>query len=294
MFMDDLLKLYNVHQVVINHIAMIIIVGFLIIMILNNSLRLWTRKKLSPQTQLVLYKIINYGGFIIIVLSIMKVLNINLSVLFGAAGIAAIAVSFAAQNSLSNIISGIFLLWEKPFKIGDLIKIEDKMGIIYSMDLLSVNLRTFDNLLIRIPNEIIMKATLVNVTRFPIRRLDLKIDVAYKDDVDHVFEVLRDIAKRNPYCLDEPEPLLIFQGFMDSSQQILFGLWFDKSDYAVLRNSVLKEIKKRFDAEGIEIPFPHRTIYAGTVTDPFPMKMVKDTPKEEVKNDQPDSDKVDL
>ena len=158
------------------------------------------------------------------------------------------------------------------------------------MDLLSVNLRTFDNLLIRIPNEIIMKATLINVTRFPIRRLDLKIDVAYKDDVDHVFEVLKDIAKRNPYCLDEPEPVIIFQGFMDSSQQILFGLWFDKADYMVLRNSILKEIKKRFDAEGIEIPFPHRTVYAGTVTEPFPMRMVKDTPKEEVKNDKPDAD----
>ena len=127
MFLDDLLKLYNANQAVINQIAMIILFGFAIIMGLNYSMRLWTRKKISPQTQLVLYKVINYGGFIIIVLSIMRALNINLSVLFGAAGIAAIAVSFAAQNSLSNIISGIFLLWEKPFKIGDLIKIEDKM-----------------------------------------------------------------------------------------------------------------------------------------------------------------------
>lgn len=289
MFLDNLLKLYNAYQAKINHIALIIIIGFLLILILNNSIRLWMKKKVTPQTQLILYKIINYGGFIIIVLAIMSELGIRLSVLFGAAGIAAIAISFAAQNSLSNIIGGIFLLWEKPFKIGDLIKIEDKMGIIYSMDLLSVNLRTFDNLLIRIPNEIIMKATLINVSRFPIRRLDLKIDVAYKDDVDHVFEVLKDIAKRNPYCLDEPEPVIIFQGFMDSSQQILFGLWFDKADYLVLRNSILKEIKKRFDAEGIEIPFPHRTVYAGTVTEPFPMKMIKDTPKGEVNDDKPDA-----
>ncbi|MDD5596299.1 MAG: mechanosensitive ion channel family protein [Victivallaceae bacterium] len=281
--LDEILKLYNAHHPVIHRIAMIVLSGVILLFILNTYLRIWGGKKLAPQTRLILYKIINYGGFIIITLSIMYELNIRLTALFGAAGIAAVAVGFAAQNSLSNVISGLFLLCEKPFKIGDLIKTEEQLGIIYSMDLLSVNLRTFDNLLIRIPNEKIMKATFVNITRFPIRRLDLKINIAYKDDVEHAFEVLRDIARRNPYCLDEPEPLLIFQGFMDSSQEILFGVWFEKSDYVVLRNSILKEVKKRFDEEGIEIPFPHRTVYAGAVTPSFPVE-ITDTPKSEPEN----------
>ena len=289
MFLDELLKVYSMHHNIIHRVAMVILVGAILLFILNHLLKLWLRKKVTPQTQLVLYKTINYGGFIIIVLAIMHEFNVSLTALFGAAGIVAIAISFAAQNSLANIISGLFLLWEKPFKIGDLIKTDGQLGIIYSMDLLSVNLRTFDNLLVRIPNEKIMKATFINITRFPIRRLDLKINIAYKDDVEHAFEVLLDIARRNPYCLDEPEPILIFQGFMDSSQEIMFGLWFDKSDYLVLRNSILKEVKKRFDEEGIEIPFPHRTVYAGTVSEPFPLKMVKN-PKSEPENDKPDTD----
>lgn len=285
--LDGFLKLYNVHHLVIERIAMILLIGVVVLFILNTYLRIRGGKKLAPQTRLILYKIINYGGFIVIAFAIMQELNIRLTALFGAAGIAAVALGFAAQNSLANVISGLFLLWEKPFKIGDLIKTEDQLGIIYSMDLLSVNLRTFDNLLIRIPNEKLMKATFVNITRFPIRRLDLKIGIAYKDDVEHAFEVLRDIARRNPYCLDEPEPVLIFQGFMDSCQEILFGLWFEKSDYAVLRNSILKEIKRRFDEEGIEIPFPHRTIYTGAVTEPFPVKMV-DAEESEPENAKPE------
>ncbi len=279
MFWEELLKIYYSNQVVIHRVAMVIIIGFILLFILNSYLKIWLKKRLAPQTQLILYKFINYGGFIIITLSVLSEFNIRLTAIFGAAGIAAVAIGFAAQNSLSNVISGLFLLWEKPFRIGDLIKTEQELGIIYSMDLLSVNLRTFDNLLIRIPNEKIMKATFVNITRFPIRRLDLKINIAYKDDVEHTFEVLKDIARRNPYCLDEPEPILIFQGFMDSAQEILFGVWFEKSDYLVLRNSILKEVKKRFDEEGIEIPFPHRTIYTGSASQPFPIKVSSETEK---------------
>lgn len=285
MFLDELLKIYNTHHIVIHRIGIIILVGFILLFLLNSYLKIWLKKRLAPQTQLILYKMINYGGFIIIALAIMSELNIRLTAIFGAAGIAAVAIGFAAQNSLSNVISGLFLLWEKPFKIGDLLKTEEKIGIIYSMDLLSVNLRTFDNVLIRIPNEKIMKATFINITRFPIRRLDLKINIAYKDDVEHTFEVLKDIARRNPYCLDEPEPILIFQGFMDSAQEILFGVWFEKSDYVVLRNSILKEVKRRFDDEGIEIPFPHRTVYTGSASQPFPIKMVEN-PKSELENDK--------
>ncbi|MDD5728466.1 MAG: mechanosensitive ion channel family protein [Victivallales bacterium] len=282
--LEKLLQWYNHHYLVIDRVTIIIFVGVVVLFLLNTYLRIFLKKRLSPQTKLILYKLINYGGFIIIALTVLNEFNVHLAAIFGAAGIAAVAIGFAAQNSLSNIISGLFLLWEKPFKIGDLVKTEGQAGVVYSMDLLSVNLRTFDNLLIRIPNEKLMKATFVNVTRFPIRRMDLTINIAYKDDVEHAFEVLRDIARRNPYCLDEPEPLLLFRGFMDSSQEILFGVWFEKSDYVVLRNSILKEVKRRFDEEGIEIPFPHRMVYAGTVSQPFPVEMLAGLKNEPRKN----------
>ena len=118
-----------------------------------------------------------------------------------------------------------------------------------------------------------VKAQVTNITKFPIRRLDINVGVAYKEDVDRVIEVLKAVANENPYCLDEPEPLVIFQNYGDSSLDFMVGLWFEKTNYVMLKNSIMRDIKNRFDTEGIEIPFPHRTIYTGAVTDPFPLKI---------------------
>jgi len=83
-----------------------------------------------------------------------------------------------------------------------------------------------------------------------------------------------EIADRNPLCLDEPAPRFVFQNFGDSALEFLFAVWFEKSDLLVLKTSLMEQIKKRFDEEGIEIPFPHRSLYTGSVTEPFPIRLV--------------------
>lgn len=235
-----------------------------------------TRKKLSPQANMLLRKGIFHIGNICIFISILYQLGYTLMAFLGAAGVAGIVIGFASQTSVSNIISGIFLISEQPFQVGDLIKVGDTKGVVLSIDLLSIKLRTFDNQLIRIPNENLIKNQLNNITRFPIRRLDIELGVAYKENIDRVQKILREIAEKNPYCLDEPEPLIFFKNFGDSALEFLFALWCVKDDYLTLRKSIMKEIKERFDAEGIEIPFPHRTLYTGSITDPFPIKIVKE------------------
>jgi small-conductance mechanosensitive channel len=104
--------------------------------------------------------------------------------------------------------------------------------------------------------------------------MDIPIGVAYKEDIGKVVRILREVANDNPLCLDEPEPLIIFKGFGESALEFLFGPWFVKTDYIALRNSLLTDVKKRFDEAGIEIPFPHRTLYAGEATKPFPVHIV--------------------
>ena len=94
---------------------------------------------------------------------------------------------------------------EQSFQVGDLIKIGDTQGLVLSIDLLSIKLRTFDNQLVRIPNEALIKDRVNNLTRFPLRRFDINLGVAYKEDVGHVNKVLSEIARKNTYCLDEPD-----------------------------------------------------------------------------------------
>lgn len=209
--------------------------------------------------------------------SALRELGFELSVLLGAAGVLTVAVGFASQTSASNLISGLFLMAEKPFTVGDVIKVGNTMGEVLSVDLLSVKMRTFDNVFVRIPNETMIKAEISNYTRFPIRRLDVKVGVAYKENIARVREVLLRVAEKNPLCLEEPKPLIIFLGFGESSLDLQFSVWALRQNFLDLRNSIQEEIKQAFDEAGIEIPFPHRTLYAGSVTDPFPVRLVGDT-----------------
>lgn len=229
------------------------------------------KKRYSAQAAMVGFHVVNYGGGILVLLSVLAEFGFRVSTLLGAAGVMGLAIGFAAQTSLSNLISGIFLIWERPFEIGDVINIDTITGTVEEIDLLSTKIRKFDNTLVRIPNEDLIKSRLTNITRYPIRRFDIDIGVAYKEDVPNVIRVLKDIAQRNPWCLDEPEPLILFKGFGQSSLDFLFGVWFSKTDFVALRNSIQGEIHQRFKEEGIEIPFPHLTVYTGSETAPFPV-----------------------
>jgi small-conductance mechanosensitive channel len=241
--------------------AVVMGAGIILAKIASTATRRIAAKRLTAHHAQLTRRVIFYGILVLFAIMALRQLGFDLSVLLGAAGIFSVAIGFASQTAASNLISGLFLIGEKPFSVKDVVKIGDTTGEVLSIDLLSIKLRTFDNLFVRIPNETVMKAEVTTLTRFPIRRLDLQIGVAYKEDIARVREVLTRIATDNPLCLDEPEPLFIFLGFGASS----------------LKNSIQEEIKTAFDAAGIEIPFPHMSLYAGSVTEPFPVRVVKET-----------------
>lgn len=218
----------------------------------------WLSKRVAARSSahqgMLVGKIVYYAGFLAIVVTVLGELNFHLGAALGAAGILGVAVGFASQTSLSNIISGLFLIAEKPFAVGDVITIGEITGQVLSIDILSVKLRTFDNRFVRIPNETIIKGQVTNVSRFPIRRMDVKLTVAYSEEVGRVREILLDIGRRNPLCLQEPEPSVIFSGFGVGSVELLFAVWTAKGDWLNLQNSIHEEIRSRFLSEGVAIP----------------------------------------
>jgi len=257
-------------------IIVVAVIGFPVLFFVSAIAGKAAKKRFTPQTGMLVRKGIFYAGGIFLIVTILYQMGFRLTALLGAAGVAGIAIGFASQTSVSNIISGLFLISEKPFAVGDIIKVGDTVGTVLSIDLLSVKLREFDNRYVRIPNEMLIKTQVTNNTHFPIRRLDIDVGVAYKEDVARVREVLLDIATKTPYCLDEPEPMVRFVKFGDSALEFLFAIWRVKEDFLKLRTTIMQTIKERFDAEGIEIPFPHITLYTGAVTEPFPVRVVED------------------
>ncbi len=249
-------------------IVVTLVVGLSAFRLLAALAAKFSKRRFSLQAAMIVRKAVFYVGAGVVVIVVLRQIGLNLAALLGAAGIVGIAVGFAAQTSVSNLISGLFLISEKPFAVGEVISVAGTTGIVISIDLLSVKLRTFDNQYVRMPSQQILNSTLTNITRFPIRRMDINIGVSYRADLGRVHEVLSDIAERNPLCLEEPAPLFIINRFGDSAVEILFGVWFEKNDFLGLKNSIMIEIKERFDLEGIEIPYPHRTVYNRTDEQP--------------------------
>jgi len=270
---SELITLGRISTVI--NVGLLIVIGIPLCFFLSKWIRKYLTEKLSAQQGMIFSKVILYSGLTIIIISVLYNLNFKLAPLLGAAGIVGIAIGFASQTSVSNIISGFFLMAEKPFEVNDIITVDDTTGIILSIDLLSIKLRTFDNKFVRIPNETIIKTEVTNVTRFPIRRVDLEIGVAYKENITKVKAILLDIAKKNPLCLNEPKALILFKGFGNSSIDLLLLVWAVKTDWLAVKNSMLEEIKKRFDDEGVEIPFPHVSLYSGSATNPLPITVVE-------------------
>jgi small-conductance mechanosensitive channel len=257
--------------------------GYFMARLFSSFLVRTLKESLNPHRMMLLRMGSYYAILALFLIAALIQLGFDLGILLGTAGILTVALAFASQTSVSNIISGLFLIADKPFQVGDILQVGSTVGAVLEIGLMSVNLRKFDNTFVRLPNELLIKSEFWNLTKFPIRRLDLKLGVAYKEDIEQVREILIDVADKNALSLEEPRPLFIFQGFGDSALEIQFSVWVVNENYLSLKNSLPAEIKKAFDAAGIEIPFPHRSLYAGSMTEPIPIQVVNGD-----KNEQPD------
>ena len=269
----DLIEQFHILD--ISKAILILIVGYILAKIASKIVLKINFANLTNHGQLILKRVVFYTIMVLMFISALRELGFDLSVVLGAAGILSVAIGFASQTSASNLISGVFLMLERPFSIGDIIQVESTTGEVISIDLLSVKIRTRDNLFVRIPNESMIKTQVTTLTKYPIRRVDLILGIAYKEDIEIVKKLLHSIANKNPLCLDEPLPLFILQGFGSSSVDIQFSVWAKRENFLELKNSMYQEIKQQFDAHNIEIPFPHISLYTGEATKAMPVTHVE-------------------
>jgi MscS family membrane protein len=191
--------------------------------------------------------------------------NINVSAWLASAGIIGIAVGFAAKDTLANLFSGIFILTDAPYEIGDYINLDSgERGQVTHVGLRSTRLLTRDDVEVTIPNAVIANAKIVNESggRWPKERVRVKVSVAYGSDVDRVKEILNDIGVKHPQTCKDPAPRVRLRQFGESSLDFELLCWIDEP---VLRGRVLDalhtEVYKHLVKEGIEIPYPKRDVY---------------------------------
>ncbi|MEM1085640.1 MAG: mechanosensitive ion channel family protein [Verrucomicrobiota bacterium] len=253
--------------------AVVLLVGFPLVSLASRLATRILRRRFGHQGGKLLGKILRFGGYAIVVITVLQQFGFNLGAVLGAAGVAGVAIGFASQTSLSNLISGLFIVGERPFEKGDVVEVDGITGLVEDIGLMALTLRTFDNRSVRIPNETLVKTNVITVTRYPIRRVDIQVGVAYDESIPKVMEVLREVADEHPAILDEPGPLIVFTGFGDSSLNFLFGVWGTKEDHLKVKNETPIRIKEAFDREGIEIPFPHTVLASGKAMHPIPVTL---------------------
>lgn len=199
------------------------------------------------------------------VYAILVAWEINVTGLVASAGILGLALSFAAQDTLSNLFAGVAILADRPYKIGDFIVLDSgERGQVTNIGLRSTRLLTRDDVEISIPNGVMGHAKIINEAGGPPRRYRVRVSVgvAYGSDIDKVMEILLAIAEDHDKIFSTPAPRARFRKFGDSSLDFELLCWIERpADKGLVSHELHYQIYKRFNAEGVQIPFPQRDLH---------------------------------
>ncbi len=239
----------------------LIVIGWISARLLGQALYRVCHKRTSVQQAKVFQRLVFYAIWGLFIIMALQQFGVKLGVLLGAAGIFSVAIGFAAKTAMSNLVSGIFLLIERPFRVGHHIRLNQIEGKVSAIDLLSTKITTFDHLLIRIPNETVLTTTLTNFTHYPQRRLDLSIQVAYGTDIPKVKAILLELARQHSQVLEQPASNVSFLDFTDAALALRFSVWVAESDFSQVKSSLQESINDAFIRQNIEIPYPQLTIH---------------------------------
>lgn len=188
-------------------------------------------------------------------------IGVSLGPLLAGMGLVGFVVGFALQDTLSNFAAGLLILIYRPFDVDDVIEAGGVSGMVGKMSLVNTTILTFDNQTIIVPNGKIWGDVIKNVTAQTVRRIDLVFGIAYSDDIEKAEKVMADVVAAHPAVLDEPETMIRLHELGDSSVNFVVRPWVNKDDYWETYWDLMREMKLRFDREGISIPFPQRDLH---------------------------------
>lgn len=202
--------------------------------------------------------------YIALILIIAQSLDVKIAALLGVLGAAGLAIGLALQGSLANFAGGILILVFKPFRVNDVIDAMNVLGAVERIDILHTHVRTFDNRLVIMPNGALANSNVINMTAKETRRVELALGVAYGSDLAKVRQIVLDVFAADERVLDDPEPVVRFTKFGESSLDLTARCWTATADLWPVYWDCMEAVNNAFVREGIEIPFPQRTVHMRT------------------------------
>ena len=244
-------------------IVLILVVGKILIVVLKKILaKAFSRsKKINELMAKFLLKVVSVVCWIFVFLVVLSHLGVDLAPIIAGLGITGFILGFAFQETLGNLLAGVMIVLNAPFRVGDYVEVGSMNGTIRDMDMMSVTLSTPDNKRVIMANKLIWGQAIINYSYTETRRVEMGVSIAYDSDVNKAKQLIWDILNSYTEILSEPAPVVAVSKLNDSSVDLVVRPWTKPADYWAVYFRFQQEILERFRAEGIEIPFPQRDVH---------------------------------
>jgi len=230
-------------------------------MVVNAVRKALLKTDMEDTLEKFLCNILNAVLMTVVVIATIGALGVQTTSLLAILGAAGLAIGLALQGSLSNFASGVLIVAFRPYKVGDFIEGGGVAGTVDEVQIFTTVLKTPDNKKIVVPNSQIMNGTITNFSANDTRRVDLVFGCGYSDDIDKVYNVLKEIVDGHDLVLKDPAPSIALNTLADSSVNFNVRPWCKTADYWTVFNSITEQVKRRFDEEGLNIPFPQQDVH---------------------------------
>ena len=259
---DKLIELFQSYALPLVWAIAIFFVGRIVARLITNAVaRMMVRGKVDETLVKFGKNMIYIALMVFVILAALDQLGIETTSFAAIIAAAGLAIGLSLQGTLGNFASGVMLILFRPFKVGDFVEAGGVAGIVEEIQIFSTKLRSGDNKEITVPNGQIVGTTITNYSAKETRRVDMVIGVSYGDDLKKVRAVLEEILNSDERVLKDPEPTIGVLELADSSINFAVRPWVKSGDYWPVLFDLQEQIKLRFDAEGISIPFPQQDVH---------------------------------
>jgi len=257
----DVIEWLQVHWIGILYAVLAVIIALLISKLLERAIRRALIGRLSKTAIDNMVKLLRYVIVILAVVIALASLGVDLTGALVAGGVVGIVIGFASQVSISNLISGILLLLEKPFKLGDFIHVGDIVGAVVEVGLLSTTIVTWDGVKVRIPSSELFNSNFRNYTASRVRVVRVDVQIPYSESIEKAAQAIRSKLREQWYILEEPEPMAFAKEFANDGIVLEVRAWTPGSTWFTLYSNLPRLVKDALDEAGINIPFPQRVVW---------------------------------
>jgi small conductance mechanosensitive channel len=241
----------------------IVIVGFIVAGWASRAVAKMLSKRENFDLTLipVVRAIVRYAILIFVLIAALAQLGVQTTSVLAVLGAAGLAVGLALQGTLSNIASGLMLLWLRPFHEGDFIEVSTVSGTVRELGLFATQLDSYDGIYNFVPNSELWNTRLINHSRNATRMTDVEIGIGYAADIEKARQIMLDLAASDGRVAKDPAPVVFVDNLGDSAVVLRYRVWIGNADFWATERYLIEETKRRLDAAGIEIPFPQRVVH---------------------------------